>query len=113
MATWPGSLPAYPLRDSFQDTSSWGVISSDPETGPRITRPRFTATEQPRTAEFNLDETQKATLKAFVDSDLAGGALPFDASWEGSPQSYLLTSPPVYRSRGVKWRVRLELVVLP
>jgi hypothetical protein len=113
MATWPGSLPQYPLRDSWEETPGWGVIASPPDVGPVLTRRRFTATEQPRTAEFNLDATQKTAFKAFFETDLAGGAVPFDASWDGTVRSYRLTGPPIIRPRGVKWRVRLELAVQP
>lgn len=113
MATWPASLPQRPLRDSWQEVEGWGVIESPPDIGPVLTRPRFTATEKPRSAEFNLDSAQKAAMETFFRSDLAGGALPFDASWDGTSRSYRLVAAPTYRMRGIKWRVRLDAVVLP
>ncbi len=113
MATWPLDLPQHPLRDPWQETMGWGVISSQPDTGPAMTRRRFTAVEKPVSAEFNMKVAQRASFESFFEDELAGGALPFDAPWVGRVRTYRVVESPEWRTRGNQWRLRLTLMVQP
>jgi hypothetical protein len=117
---WPGTLPQYPLRESFRERLPETVIEAQPDFGPALARQRFTAAVRPISCEILLKtDAQKTTLEAFIKTDLKGRALPFtwaglSAVTGGGTGRFRLASQPDTNRRGVTgWIVPLELIRLP
>lgn len=118
MPTWPGSLPQYPLQDGYSAAEPNGLLASAMDQGPPKVRRRFSAAVTPVQCSWKLTDAQKATLKAFVKTDLAGGALTF--TWpnpEDPPNTCAARfNPerlPVYAASGRRWLATAEVWILP
>lgn len=114
MATWPAELPQCLLRDSFEATEGWSVIMA-PVEGPPLSRRRYTAAPRPRAATCDLaDAAALAVWEAFFYTTIAGGALPFDAAFEGGAvREYMIVGAPSRTPSGEGWRLSLNLMRLP
>ena len=74
---WPATLPQRPLVQGFRKTFGDGAIRNQMDSGPPITRKRFTATVKTYQMAFRLTFAQVAILEAFYETDCAMGAVPF------------------------------------
>jgi hypothetical protein len=80
-------------------------------------RRRFTAAPRPLWVMLRMTSAQVELFEAFVREDLQDGALPF--GWvhprTQEPAMLRLTAPYVLapQGRGLRWRVLLQLEVLP
>ena len=119
---WPVTLPQAPLEGASRVPVD-GVLRVQPDTGPPISRRRYTAVPIVLDNwETILDGTQYATLMTFHDTTLQGGALPFD--WrdplDNSIVEMRFMEPP--RARCIRpnatatdrlWSVQLSLMIDP
>lgn len=121
MATWPVSLPAYPLLAGFTVGAPDTVVRSDPSVGPPLVRQRATAGVRPVQCTVKVGTTAlKDALDEFFRVDCAGGALPFEwaglsaSTGGGSGALFLFAAPPDYAPEGAtRWRIALQLLRLP
>lgn len=117
MPTWPGTLPQLVLTRGFSETAPWAVLRTDMDTGPAKTRRRSTAAPRPLSAQIKVTKAQVAVFDAFLETDLAGGALAFD--WveprTQAAATLRLTAAPTYEptAGGSSWTITLPLEVLP
>ena len=119
---WPISLPQAPLVGAGRAPID-GTLRARPDTGPPITRRRYTAVPIILDNwETVLTGTQYVTLMAFHDTTLVGGSLPFD--WDdpldGTTVEMRFLEPP--RAICIRpdsntanrlWRVNLSLAIDP
>lgn len=117
MPTWPGSLPAAPQGDSYQEQAPNTVVRSPMDAGPQKVRRRFTAGVRPFTFTWLLTKAQVATLDTFYNSTLSGGSLTFDGlnhPRTGTATTWRFTMPPTYTYLGPDaWKAITPLEVLP
>jgi hypothetical protein len=79
MATWPGTLPTIPLRDSYLEGQQQGSAIRSPEDhGPPKQRNRFTAAMKPFRVAYEMTGAQLDTFWTFYRTTLGNGALTFD-----------------------------------
>ena len=79
MATWPGTLPTIPLRDSYVEGQQRGAaIRSPTDTGPPKQRNRFTAQVRQYRVTWEMSGSQLDTFWTFYRATLGNGALQFD-----------------------------------
>lgn len=74
--TWPSELPQC-FVVGYSDGAADNLIETDPETGPPISRRRSTAAVRPLSGSMRMTRAQLAILKAFFDTTLLSGSLPF------------------------------------
>src|SRR5262249_16088154 len=74
---WPNNLPqALQLRGASIGVGD-GLVEYDPDIGPPITRRPTTAVVRPSAGAMTCRGAQMASFLAFLDTTIAGGALPF------------------------------------
>lgn len=78
MAVWPTSLPQSPEVDGFDWSDEVDTITNSMSVGPPKTRPRTTKARYVYTCPFILDDTQRTTLRDFVENTLGNGADSFE-----------------------------------
>ncbi len=79
MATWPGTLPTVPLRDSYRETQQQGsAIRTEMDHGPPKQRNRYRAQIKQYNVTFEMTGTQLDTFWTFYRDTLGNGALQFD-----------------------------------
>lgn len=76
-ATWPGSLPKAPLWGSYMESPRRPRVVFESDAGPPIERPRSSLRMTDISFALLLTDAQMGTLEDFVQSDIAGGTLPF------------------------------------
>lgn len=116
MPTWPSTLPAFPLAESFRETVPDTTLRTSMDYGPAKTRRRTTAGAAGIFAAYILDRTQVEHLDEFYQAALSGGALSFIFAHPrtGTEESCRFKKPPEYISlNGDYFRVLVELEVLP
>ena len=116
MTTWPDSLPAAPLLDSFCETVPDSVIRTDMEQGPAKLRRRTTAAVRMLSVSYLMNKDQVTVLEAFYLTTLYGGTFSFDFTHPrtGGMVSCRFVKPPEYGSgNGNFFKVTIELEVLP
>lgn len=118
MAIWPELLPQKLLREGNSEGLGDGLIETQPDQGPPISRPRSTAVTRPLAGAINCSGAQLDALIAFYNVELAMGALPFTFPaprgggsllvkfLKGSQPTWSETGPDVYR-------VPISLLILP
>jgi hypothetical protein len=114
---WPATLPQC-LNVGYNEAIGDGLIETQPDQGPPISRRRASAVTRPLSGEMRMTRSQIADLRTFVETTLLGGSLPFTfkdptASGEllvkfskGNQPSWLQIGAGVYR-------VNITLTVLP
>jgi len=115
MLVWPVSLPQAPLIGHVERAPDL-VVRTTMDAGPDKVRRRFTAGVRPLTMTMIVDESQFSTLDDFFVTTLAGGVLSFDLTVPstGLTERMRFVGPPEYvLATPTKWRVRLDLEVLP
>ncbi|MFH1158064.1 MAG: hypothetical protein V1721_04170 [Pseudomonadota bacterium] len=116
MTTWPASLPASPLLDSFRETVPDSVIRTSMEQGPAKLRRRTTAAVRVLSVAYLMSKDQVTALETFYLTTLQGGSFPFDFTHPrtGATVSCRFVKPPEYGSgNGSFFRVTVELEILP
>lgn len=116
MASWPNTLPAYPLLDGFHETVPKTTIRTDMEQGPAKVRLRTTTAVRVMTLGYLMNKAQVTALETFYLATLQGGALAFDFTHPRSNGiiSCRFTKPPEYTtSNGNFFKVSMELEALP
>lgn len=113
-ATWP--LDDDVLVEGYEETFPELVLRTAMDAPIAKTRRRFTAAAVPIGISLGLSRAEVAVLEAFYLDDLGGGALPF--AWRhprtGAAASLRFTAPPKPMPiDGERWRVALQLEVLP
>lgn len=74
---YPEDLPPYFLVDGFSYTFPDGRVKSQPDSGPPKMRRRTSAVVTPIAGAFDGSNNDFLRLRAFIDEECAGGALPF------------------------------------
>ncbi len=112
---WPATLPQDFLVGSFSESEPETSIQTEMDTGPRKSRQRFTAAEQPISGSMNLTAAQKATLRTFYRTTLGGGSLSFEWQRPGENlENFRFAEPPQYSALGAdNYQVNLQLLILP
>lgn len=77
-SAWPGTLPQALQSDIFSEGVADGLIETQPDIGPPISRLRSTASVRQMSGTMLVTSAQIATLKTFVNTTLIGGSLPFN-----------------------------------
>jgi hypothetical protein len=117
MATWP--LPFEPNKQSYQETAPDNLIRDKNDTGPDNIRRRSRAAVRKLSLPYCLTPEQTDILDAFIQEELAGGALPFDFEWPPPPRatrtvSARLVSLPTYKHVGAGcYETTIEVEILP
>lgn len=78
MTTWPLTLPQSFLVDSLQEEPGDNVVTSQNEAGPKKTRQRYTAVEDPISGSMLLTIAQYAIFKTFFQETISHGAVAFN-----------------------------------
>jgi len=116
MTTWPSTLPSTPLLENFQELLPETSIRTDMDTGPAKLRQRTTAAVGSLMVSYLLSKVQTATLDAFYETTLFGGAGAFDYTHPrtGNTVSCRFVSAPQYApANGNYFKVMLTLEILP
>ncbi len=114
---WPSDLPQC-LVVGYADGEGDGLIETQPDVGPPITRRRSAAVVRPLSGSMRMTKAQIAILSTFFRTTLAGGALPFsfpDPTFGGTILvKFPKGSQPSWQQTAVGfYRVNVSLVVLP
>lgn len=114
---WPNTLPQRPLAQGFRKTFGDGAIRNQMDSGPPITRKRFTATVKPYQMTFRLTAAQVDILEAFYETDCAMGAIAFQLAdpLTGATRRFVFTAPPEIQPAAsrIKFDASLRLEALP
>ncbi len=117
LARWPSTLPRQMMLDGQGETLPDGLLRSDTDAGPAKVRRRSSATPWEMSGTFRMSHTQYDAFRAFIDADLAGGALPFEFPDQRDCAGWLLARikpGDVTAARiGTGWHVSLKIEVLP
>ena len=116
---WPGTLPQRLLREGNSGSLGDGLVETQPDIGPPISRTRSTAVVDELAGTMLLSEAQLSTLKTFYRTTLGQGALAFNFPDQSAANTLALMKFP--KGRGPRWsevgpdlyRVQISLVVLP
>ncbi len=114
---WPATLPQC-FNIGYADGEGDGLLETDPDIGPPITRPRTTASVRALSGPMRMTKAQIGILSTFYRTTLLRGALPFsfpDPTFggtvlvkflKGDQPAWQQTAPGVYS-------VSIKLAVLP
>src|SRR5690348_9781637 len=104
------------MYGGFDETPQPNNASFQPDVGPQKDRRRSTASGANISAQFELNDTQRAALDTFYRTTLADGTLPF--TWthpvDGTSYSWKFQAPPTYSNKGFNYHyAQLKLLRLP
>jgi hypothetical protein len=117
MPAWPVTLPQYPNNGEYKETPPHILIQDDNQEGPANARRRLGVRKL--TLPFRFTAEQTDISDAWLDTDIQGGALPFDYTWPPPPRATLnvsarITAIPTYEHQGGGVHdVTLEVIILP
>jgi hypothetical protein len=117
MPSWPATLPQEPNNGEYKETPPHVLIQDDNQEGPANARRRLGVRKL--SLPFRFDAVQTDIFDAWLDTDIAGGALSFDFSWPPAPRatqnvSARITAIPTYEHKGGGVHdVTLEMIILP
>lgn len=99
MASWPGTLPSFILREGFSEGFKDLVLRSAMDVGPKKKRLRSTAAPEPNTYPVELTSAQVDIFKTWFYDDatgVAGGSLNFTMTnpRTGNTDTYGFTKTP-------------------
>lgn len=104
---WPSAptLPQTPMFGSFDETPQRNVAAFQPDVGQSKQRRRSTASGSICSAQFEVNDTQRAALDTFYRTTLADGTLPF--TWNhpisGTNYTWAFEEAPTYSNRGFNY----------
>lgn len=115
---WPAGLPQAMQITGFSEDVADGLIETQPDTGPPISRRRSTASVRHISGTMLVTAAQIAALKTFVNTTIIGGSLPFNFPDQLQAGTLLVKFP---RGNLPKWSalggdnytLSLSLLVLP
>lgn len=114
MATWPASLPQKLQQSGFSNTFPENTIRGSMSVGPDKARRRDVSAPEPVKGNIIVDEAQYTTLKAFYQTTLGGGVLPFDWTHPitGDAAEFRIIGPPktIVKS-GLYYTVSLDMEI--
>ncbi len=115
MPAWDPGLPQSPLLDGYDETPPDLAIKSQPDTGPKKSRKRYTAGVRAIKWPFRMSTTQIALLDTFFLTTLDGGVTAFTHAdpRTGITESYKFSKPPTYVRSGLNWSVLCDLEIQP
>lgn len=114
MPSWPSTLPQAPDISGYTEQPQSQVIRTAMDAGPAKTRRRFTAASRNISVRYVLSAAQQAIFKAWWESDIAAGALPFDWPHDGQTVSARIVGE--YQLSPLSdqiWQLSLQIEVLP
>jgi hypothetical protein len=117
-AAWPGTLPQALQSDTFSEGVADGLLETQPDVGPPITRLRSATSVRSMIGTMLVTSAQIAILKTFVNTTLTGGALPFTFPDQLQAGTLLVKFPkgslPKWTAAGGdNYTLSLSLLVLP
>jgi hypothetical protein len=115
---WPGTLPQTFQVNGYTETVADGLIETNPDTGPPMSRRRSSAMPRPISGQMIVTRTQIDTLKTFVNTTLLGGSLPFSFPATTEVGTWLVKFP---KGNMPKWAaiggdyytLQISLLILP
>jgi hypothetical protein len=114
---WPVALPRQMMLEGQGEKLPDGLLRSDNDAGPAKVRRRSSATPWEMAGTFRMTHAQYDAFRAFVDQDIAGGALPFEFPHQRDCAAWLLVRVKPGDVTAVRvgpgWRVSMKLEVLP
>lgn len=115
--TWPAGLPQCFIV-GYTDGEGDGLLETDPDIGPPITRLRSTAVVRPLSGSMRLTKAQVGILQVFYRTTIAQGSLPFtfpDPTFGGALLvKFAKGSQPIPQQVAIGvYRVTLTLSVMP
>lgn len=116
MASWPATLPPYPLVEDYAESPPNTMLRTEMDAGPAKMRQRYTAAPRPITGSVVLrSKLELEDFDTFFVTTLKGGTLPF--TWNDRnavPRTYRFTAPPSYAFlEPDKIKVTMALEILP
>lgn len=117
MATWPASIPQYPLIEGYEQSVQNSRLESQPDQGASKIRNRFTATLNNVAERYIMDKTQFLAFITFYEDTLSNGALTFvkEHPIYRVNKNYRIAPGTSYsvNKKGVLYEVALELQIMP
>ncbi len=114
---WPLTLPQYLDLAGNSAGMGNGVVETQPDIGPPISRTRTNVVVDAIAGTMKISEAQLAILKTFFRTTLGQGALPFyfpDQTLANNPALMKFVSPPTWTVLTLDlYQVSLALLVLP
>lgn len=114
MPAWPATLPA-PLIEGFSTQPANNVQRTPMDVGPPKTRKITSANIRPMSFSLLLTSSQLATLRAFFEDDVAGGAtaFTFEDPETGDTVNAKFAQPYSAAHSSGLWRVSVSLEIQP
>jgi hypothetical protein len=114
---WPTTLP-HCLNVGYSEGLGDGLIETQPDQGPPISRRRSSAVARPLSGEMRMTRAQIADLRTFIYTTLLGGSLPFSFADPTAGGTLLVkfakgNLPSWQQIGGGVYRVNIALTVLP
>jgi hypothetical protein len=115
---WPNTLPQKFQTPSFSEGVGDGLVEYAPDEGPPITRRRTSAVVRPLIGTMVCTGAQIAIFRAFFDTTVLGGSLPFNFPDQIHAGTLLVkflksTLPKWTALGGDYYQLQLTLQVLP
>lgn len=115
---WPAGLPQYLQQSGASLGAGDGLLESQPDIGPPITRRRTTAVVRPLRGSVLCTDAQITTFETFFYTTIMNGSLPFSFPDPRTGTTLLVKftkgSPPSYSPQGGNnYLLSLDLLVLP
>ena len=115
---WPAGMPQYILQSGASLGFGDGLLETQPDVGPPISRRRSTAVTRPLRGSVMCTNAQITTFETFFYTTILNGSLPFSFPDPRTGATILVKfikgSPPSYSPQGGNnFLLNLDLVVLP
>jgi hypothetical protein len=93
---WPSTLPQKPDPSEYNEEEPDNTITSEPDAGPPITRPRTSAKGPSLDLVFYMTKTQLATFKTFYRTTLSYGSIAYEWTHPetGETSDFVFLKPP-------------------
>lgn len=116
--SWPHALPQRMSSEDYSEGVGDGLIETQPDIGPPISRRRSTAVSRPLSGSMRVTAAQLAVFRTFYEVTVLGGSLPFEFPGQCDETVLLVkfqkSNPPTWTNLGAdNWNLSLQLTVLP
>jgi hypothetical protein len=117
MPSWPSTLPLEPNNGEYEETPPHILIQDENSEGPANARRKLGVRKL--TLPYQFDAAQTDIFDAWLDTEVQGGALPFDFTGPPAPRasqavSARIVAIPTYKHVGSGVHdVTLEVIILP
>lgn len=110
---WPVTLPTTFGADNYVESPPDNTVRHDPDGGPSMARPLYTAAVRPLSGQMLMTKTQVATLDLFYSTYGGFTEFSFVHPRTGAAITCRLPKPPEYRTKGpLEWLVTIHLEIL-